>query len=55
MFKAVCVCRSSFDCSLPEKCEAWLVEEGRKYINWTRVDQNLHLMDYVTGKIIKEK
>lgn len=31
--------------SVPGRGSAWLVEEGRKYINWTQVDQDMPLMD----------
>jgi len=31
--------------SVPEPGEAWLVTEGRKYINWDRVDQNMFLLN----------
>ena len=39
--------------SVPAKGEAWLVEEGRKYINWTRVDHNLHLLN-ADGSIVEK-
>ena len=44
-------CRRKYD-SVPEKGEAWLVEEGRKFINWTRVDHNMHLLN-ADGSIVK--
>ena len=44
-------CEAKYD-SVPERGEAWLVEEGRKYIHWTRVDHNMHLLDN-KGDIIK--
>jgi len=31
--------------SVPKPGEAWLVTEGRKYINWERVDQNMFLLN----------
>ena len=37
--------------SVPNREEAWLVEEGRKYINWLRVDQDLHLLN-ADGSIV---
>ena len=40
--------------SVPAEGEAWLVEEGRKYINWTRVDHNLHLLN-ADGSIVTSK
>lgn len=39
--------------SVPAKGEAWLVEEGRKHINWERVDHNMYLLEE-DGTIIKE-
>ncbi len=45
-------CRRRYG-SIPASGEAWLVEEGNKYINWTREDQNMHLLDE-KGKIVKE-
>ncbi len=45
-------CRERYS-SVPKAGEAWLVEEGRKYINWTRVDHNMPLLDY-KGNIVKE-
>ena len=45
-------CRKRYG-SIPKIEEAWLVEEGRKYINWTRVDQNLHLLNE-DGSIVKQ-
>ena len=37
-------CRQQYS-SVPPAGTAWLVEEGRKYINWTRVDHNMHLLN----------
>ncbi len=51
-FMKLFACRRKYG-SIPAKGEAWLVEEGRKYINWTQVDQDLHLLDE-KGKIVKE-
>lgn len=39
--------------SVPKEGEAYLVEEGRKYINWTRVDEDMYLLDN-QGNIVKE-
>ncbi len=38
-------CRERYG-SVPDSDEAWLVEEGYKYINWTRVDKNMALLNY---------
>ncbi len=38
------ICRERY-ASIPEPGTAWLVEEGTKYINWTRIDLNLHLLN----------
>ena len=40
--------------SYPDYGTAWLVEEGRKYINWTRVDQDMHLLN-ADGSIVTSK
>ena len=45
-------CRTRYS-SFPPRNTAWLVEEGRKYINWTRVDHTMHLLDR-KGNIVKE-
>ena len=45
-------CRGRYG-AIPSKGTAWLVEEGRKYINWTRVDHNLHLLN-ANGSIVKQ-
>ncbi len=39
--------------SVPEPGEAWLVTEGRKYINWDREDQNMFLLNS-DGSFYKE-
>ena len=45
-------CRKRYS-SVPDNGTAHLVEEGRKFINWTRVDHNLHLLN-VNGSIVKQ-
>ncbi len=45
-------CRRRYG-SVPKKGEAYLVEEGRKHINWTRVDEEMYLLDR-EGNIVKE-
>ena len=45
-------CREKYS-SVPKNGEAWLVEEGRKYINWTRVDLDMHLLN-ADGSIVKK-
>ena len=47
------LCRDMYS-SVPPDGTAWLVEEGRKYINWTQVDQNMHLLN-ADGSIVKSK
>ncbi len=39
--------------SIPKPGEAWLVTEGRKYINWDRADQNMFLLNE-DGSFYKE-
>ncbi len=39
--------------SVPEPGEAWLVTEGRKFINWEREDQNMFLLNK-DGSLYKE-
>ena len=46
-------CRAEYS-SVPPKGTAWLVEESRKYINWTRVDHNIHLLN-ADGSIAVDK
>ncbi len=46
-------CRARYS-SFPPRNTAWLVEEGRKYINWTRVDQDMHLLN-TDGSIVTSK
>ena len=45
-------CRRRYG-AVPKEGEAYLVEEGRKYINWTRVDEDMYLLDD-QGNIVKE-
>jgi hypothetical protein len=52
-------CLCSYDCikefgSFPGRGEAWLVEERKNDILWTRVDHNMHLLSPKTGEIIEE-
>ena len=49
---AQATCRRKYG-DVPEEGEAYLVEEGRKYINWTRVDEDMYLLD-TQGNIVKE-
>ena len=44
-------CRRRYS-GVPKQGEAWLVEEKRNHILWTRVDEDLHLLDKF-GKIIE--
>ena len=37
---------------IPKQGEAWLVEDGRKYITWTRVDKDMYILDSY-GNIIE--
>ena len=46
-------CRTRYS-SFPPRNTAWLVEEGRKYINWTRIDQEMHLLN-ADGSIVTSK
>ncbi len=46
-------CRARYS-SVPPRNTAWLVEEGRKYINWTRVDLDMHLLN-ADGSIVTSK
>ncbi len=45
-------CRRRYG-AVPKEGEAYLVEEGRKHINWTRVDEDMYLLD-IQGNIVKE-
>ncbi len=45
-------CRQRYG-AVPKLGEAYLVEEGRIYIHWTRVDEDMYLLDS-QGNIIKE-
>lgn len=51
-FITLATCRKKYG-SIPAQGEAWLVEEGRKYINWTQVDHEMYLLDE-KGNIVKE-
>ena len=44
-------CRRRYS-GVPKQGEAWLIEEGREYINWTRVDEELYRVN-IKGNIIE--